>query len=219
MNGERAVREEAVVCVHGLWMSGFATGFWRARCADAGYAAHSFSYASTRHGLKANARRLADFAQALPQRRIHLAGHSLGGVLIATMLEEQAWRLPGKELGRVVMVGSPFQGTYVGRSLARLGLGRAALGRAVQDWMEGEPPAVPAGVDVGVIAGNRPFGLGRIAAPGLPLPHDGTVSVAETYVEGAREHLTLPVSHTEMLMSARVTQQMLRFFEQGAFTR
>ncbi|HEY4372099.1 MAG TPA: alpha/beta hydrolase [Burkholderiales bacterium] len=213
------MHEEAVVCVHGLWLSGFATGFWRTRFAQAGYSAVSFSYPSVRQSLKGNARQLAGFVNALPQRRIHLAGHSLGGILIAAMLEEQAWRLPGKELGRVVLVGSPFQGTYVGRSMSRLGLGRAALGRAVQDWMDGAPPEVPAGVELGVIAGNRPLGLGRLAAPGLPLPHDGTVSVAETHVMGAREHLTLPVSHTEMLMSARVTRQMLRFFEQGAFHR
>lgn len=211
--------DEAVVCVHGLWLSGFAMGFWRTRFAAAGYHAVSFSYASVRQGLKGNARQLAQFIEALPQRRVHLAGHSLGGVVIAAMLEERGWRLEGKELGRVVMVGSPFQGTHVGRSMARLGVGRAALGRAVLDWMDGKPPAVPAGVEVGVIAGNRPLGLGRLAAPGLPLPHDGTVSVAETRVEGAREHLTLPVSHTEMLMSARVTQQMLRFFADGAFIR
>ncbi|MDB5807499.1 MAG: hypothetical protein JWN73_4821 [Betaproteobacteria bacterium] len=213
------VRGEAVVCVHGLWLSGFATGFWRARFAGAGYAAHSFSYATVRQPLKTSARQLAEFVQALPQHRVHLVGHSLGGVLIAAMLAERGWALPGKQIGRVVLVGSPFQGTHVGRNLARVGFGRVVLGRAVQDWLAGEPPTVPEGFELGVIAGNRPLGLGRIAAPGLPLPHDGTVGVAETRVEGAREHLTLPVSHTEMLMSARVTQQMLRFVEHGAFIR
>jgi len=212
-------RGEAVVCVHGLWLSGFATGFWRARFAGAGYAAYSFSYATVRQSLKTSGRQLADFIQALPQRRVHLVGHSLGGVLIASMLAERGWVLEGKEIGRVILVGSPFQGTHVGRSLARIGFGRLVLGRAVQDWLAGEPPVVPAGIKLGVIAGNRPLGLGRIAAPGLVLPHDGTVGVAETRVEGAREHLTLPVSHTEMLMSARVTQQMLSFLEHGAFIR
>lgn len=210
---------EAVICVHGLWLSGFAMGFWRARFAQAGYASHVFSYQSVRQPLLTSARRLADFAATLPQERIHFAGHSLGGVLIAAMLAERGWALEGKSLGRVVLVGSPFQGTEVGAQLARWNAGRLALGRAVLDWMEGTPPEVPETVELGVIAGDRPLGLGRIAAPGLRMPHDGTISVAETRVIGAREHLTLPVSHTEMLMSARVAQQMLRFVAHGAFAK
>jgi len=210
---------EAVVCVHGLWLSGFATGFWRSRFNQAGYAAHAFSYPTVRQSLKASARQLAEFAARLPQERVHFAGHSLGAVLIAAMLAEREWQLEGKQLGRIVLVGPPFQGTDVGRSIARVGMGRAVLGRAITEWLEGPRPVVPREVDLGVIAGSRPIGIGRVAAPGLAQPHDGTVRVAETRVEGAREHLTLPVSHTEMLMSARVAQHMLRFFEHGAFER
>jgi pimeloyl-ACP methyl ester carboxylesterase len=210
---------EAVVCVHGLWLSGFATGFWRSRFNQAGYAARAFSYPTVRQSLKASARQLAEFAARLPQERIHFAGHSLGAVLIAAMLAERGWQIEGKQLGRIVLVGPPFQGTDVGRSIARLGMGRAVLGRAITEWLEGPRPVVPREVDLGVIAGSRPIGIGRVAAPGLAQPHDGTVRVAETRVEGAREHLTLPVSHTEMLMSARVAQHMLRFFEHGAFER
>ena len=220
MSGAREKQaDEVVVCVHGLWLSGFATGFWRSRFAAAGYAAHSFSYPTVRQPLKVSARQLAEFACALPQQRIHFAGHSLGAVLIATMLAERDWRLPGKQLGRVVLVGPPFQGTHVGQSLARVGFGRMVLGQAIADWLDHPRPVVPAGVDLGVIAGTRPVGMGRIAAPGLAQPHDGTVRVAETRVEGSREHLSLPVSHTEMLMSARVTRQMLEYFAHGAFTR
>ncbi len=215
----RNERDEAVVCVHGLWLSGFATGFWRNRFANAGYAAHAFSYQTVRQPLKTSARQLAEFSAALPQKRIHFAGHSLGAVLIAAMLAERDWQLGDKQLGRIVLAGPPFQGTDVGASMARLGVGRMILGRAIADWLEQPRPVVPAGVDLGVIAGTRPFGAGRIAAPGLLAPHDGTVRVVETHVEGAREHLSMPVSHTEMLMSARVAQQMLRFFEHGAFGR
>ena len=223
MSAERATAlrpgSEAVVCVHGLWLSGFATGFWRSRFAQAGYAAHAFSYPTVRQTLKASARQLADFACALPQERVHFAGHSLGAVLIAAMLDEREWCLQGKKLGRIVLVGPPFQGTDVGRSIARIGFGRMVLGRAIAEWLDSPRPVVPDWIDLGVIAGSRPIGAGRIASPFLAQPHDGTVRVAETRVDGAREHLTLPVSHTEMLMSARVAQQMLRFFEHGAFTR
>lgn len=208
-----------MVCVHGLWLSGFATGFWRSRFTAAGYSARAFSYPTVRQPLRASARQLAEFAAALPERRIHFAGHSLGAVLIAQMLSERGWELRGKELGRIVLAGPPFQDTGVGRHLSSVALGRMMVGRAVAEWLEGPRPEVPPGVDLGVIAGTRPIGAGRLAMPSLAPPHDGTVRVAETRVEGAREHLSMAVSHTEMLMSARVTRQMLHFFEHGAFHR
>ncbi len=55
--------------------------------------------------------------------------------------------------------------------------------------------------ELGVIAGTRPVGLGRFFA-GFDEPNDGTVAVRETRIEGATDHLVLPVSHLGMLLSA-----------------
>ncbi len=217
--------DEAVVCVHGLWLSGFATRYWRVHLARAGFAACSFSYPSVRARLAHNRAALLRFVAALPQQRIHFAGHSLGAVTIVSMLDEQQWCLPGKTLGRIVLAGPPFQGSHAGKTLvdwkhshAVLGsVGKALAGEALQDWLSGHRPSVPAHVDVGVIAGDASIGMGRVIAPGLPKPHDGTVSVAETRVTGAREHIVLPVSHTTMLMSQQVVKRMIRFLEAGTF--
>ena len=208
---------EAVVCVHGLWLSGFATRYWRVHFAQAGYSAHSFSYPSLRGRLAHNCAALLGFVEALPQERIHFAGHSLGAVTIAAMLDQQKWRLPGKTLGRIVLAGPPFQGTQAGKALVDKGFGDALAGKALQDWLSGHRPSVPRHVDLGVIAGDSNLGMGRVISPGLPRPHDGTVSVEETRVSGAREHLVLPVGHTGMLMSQQVVRRMLRFFESGTF--
>lgn len=212
-------RNEAVVCVHGLWLSGFATRYWRSRFARAGYSAYAFSYASVRADLESNAARLAHFVGGLPEPRIHFAGHSLGGLLIVAMLADRDWCLRSAQLGRVVLAGSPYQGSHVVRTVsANTGaMGRRVFGRALADWQARTKPVVPSHVQLGMIAGTRPVGAGRVVAPGLARPHDGTVSVAETRVDGAREHLTLSVSHTEMLMSSRVADRMLAFIETGAF--
>ena len=61
------------------------------------------------------------------------------------------------------------------------------------------------------------MGLGRVIAPGLSKPNDGTVTVEETRVTGAREHLVLPVGHTGLLMSRRVVKHMVQFFDSGSF--
>lgn len=218
-------RDEAVVCVHGLWLSGFAMRYWRSRFERAGYAASAFSYPSVRGRLAHNAEALARFVAALPQGTVHFAGHSLGAVTIAAMLEARSWRLEGKRLGRIVLVGPPFADSRAGRALlggrdARAVLGRfggALAGRALGEWLESRRPIVPAGVDLGVIAGDASLGLGRMVAPDLKRPHDGTVSVEETRVPGAREHLVLPVGHTAMLMSPAVTRHMLHFIQTGTF--
>ena len=208
---------QAVVCVHGLWLSGFAMRYWRTHFAVAGYAARSFSYPTVRATLAQNRMALMRFVQALPNQTIHFAGHSLGAVTIVSMLAEAGWTIPGKTLGRIVLAGPPFQGSHAGKALVDKGLGNILAGKPLQDWLVGPRPVVPAHIDLGVIAGDSRLGLGRVLAPRLPKPHDGTVSVAETQVAGAREHLVLPVGHTGMLMSPQVTRRMLRFIQSGSF--
>jgi pimeloyl-ACP methyl ester carboxylesterase len=219
------VRDEAVVCVHGLWLSGFATRFWRTQFERAGYAAHAFSYPSVRGRMAHNRTALARFVDSLPQHKVHFAGHSLGAVTIVSMLDSRGWQLTGKELGRIVLAGPPFQDSRAGRALVGgrnvrpvLGkVGGALAGHALKEWLASRRPGVPPGVDLGVIAGDSNLGLGRMLVPDLKRPHDGTVSVEETHVAGEREHLVLPVGHTGMLMSHQVTRPMLRFIQSGSF--
>jgi hypothetical protein len=51
----------------------------------------------------------------------------------------------------------------------------------------------------------------------MPVPHDGTVAVAETRIEGAADHLVLPVTHLSMLWSAAVADQAVHFLREGRF--
>ncbi len=208
---------QAVVCVHGLWLSGFAMRYWRTHLERAGYKAYAFSYPTVRSRLAHNRAALLRYVETLPEKHIHFAGHSLGAVTIASMLDESKWKLPGKTLGRIVLAGPPFQGTHAGKTLVDKGYGDMLAGKPLQDWLLGHRPSVPIGIDLGVIAGSSTLGLGRVIAPSLPKPNDGTVSVEETRVAGAREHLVLPVGHTGLLMSRRVVTHMIRFFETGSF--
>jgi hypothetical protein len=51
----------------------------------------------------------------------------------------------------------------------------------------------------------------------LPEPHDGTVSVEETRLEGATDRCVLPLSHMALCLSAQVAAQVDHFLEHGRF--
>jgi hypothetical protein len=70
--------------------------------------------------------------------------------------------------------------------------------------------------EIGVIAGSRSLGAGRLIAR-LPEPNDGVVTVEETRIPNARDEIVLNVSHSEMLVSPKVARQACSFFRQGHF--
>jgi hypothetical protein len=49
--------------------------------------------------------------------------------------------------------------------------------------------------------------------------NDGTIGVSETRLDGARDHLVMPVSHKGMLVSADVADQAAAFIKRGEFLR
>lgn len=53
----------------------------------------------------------------------------------------------------------------------------------------------------------------------IPGEDDGTVSVSSARLEGMRDFLTLPVSHTAILRSDVVADQTLAFLRTGHFRR
>lgn len=206
---------EQVVLIHGLWMHGALMHWMARRIARAGYIVHRYTYPSVRMSMAENARRLAAFCQTLGARRLNLVGHSLGGLLIARMLDEPH-RL---DIGRVVLMGAPFVDSFAARRLCRVRMGRAAVGASIGEWLRGARPGNLARFDIGVIAGSRGVGLGVMMAPDLPPPHDGTISVAETRVPGARDHIVLRVSHSQMVISNQVVRQVCEFLRYGQFSR
>jgi pimeloyl-ACP methyl ester carboxylesterase len=205
---------QAAIIVHGLWVSGRAMLFLRTRLGHMGYQAVSFSYHSVHDDLSRNAARLFDFAAQVAADKIHLVGHSLGGLLILQMLRD--YRDP--RFGRVVLAGSPFQGCHAAEGLSHFALGKNILGKSIQQWFAQERPEVAKRYEIGVISGNRSLGLGRLI-PGLANPNDGTITVDETLIPGARDHIVLHVSHTEMVISAHVAKQIHAFLQHGRFLR
>lgn len=201
-----------ILFVHGLWMHGCVFTLHRRRLREMGWRSHAYSYPSLRGSLAGAADGLAAFIAELDGRPLHLVGHSLGGCVVLDMLA----RHHPQGIGRIVLLGSPTRGSYAAQQILRVPVLRDALGRVLPQWLARPMPEVDPALDIGVIAGNRPIGLGRIV-PGMEKPNDGMVTVSETRWPGARDHIVLPVTHMQMLWSRACLAQALRFADAGAF--
>jgi pimeloyl-ACP methyl ester carboxylesterase len=141
----------------------------------------------------------------------HLVGHSLGGLVALEALR----RAPDLPVQRVVCLGSPLLGSAAACALAaRPGL-RWALGRSEALLQRGCPPW-QGSAELGVIAGDRPYGLGGVFAD-LDGPSDGTVWVAETRLPGVADHCVIDESHSSLVLSPAVARQAAYFLRYGRF--
>jgi pimeloyl-ACP methyl ester carboxylesterase len=204
-----------VVTVHGLWTRGASMAILRRRLESHGLRVVSFSYPSVTQSLEANTAALEACVDAVPGDTVHLVSHSLGGLLICALLER---RRPAR-LGRIVCLGAPFKGSRTAARLARWPGGKHLVGSCALDVNARRGfDKLPAGVEVGSIAGRIPLGVGRLLGR-FPEPNDGTVAVAETKIDGLADHVVLPVSHAALLWSRAVSEQTEHFLLRGRFRR
>ena len=181
---------------------------------EQGFDTAVFTYRTTREPLDAVIDRLGEHIAKLDAGALHIAAHSLGGLVALNYLARHHATTPP---GRLLLLGSPVNGSAAARRLGNTELGRRLIGPVATEvllaaWRRDR--GLPR--DTGVIAGTRPMGLGRWVAQ-FDEANDGTVAVAETELEGARDRLVLPVSHLGMLMSPRVAAACGQFLREGRF--
>lgn len=210
----------AVVYVHGVWMPGSEMLFVKHHLQSAhDFSGLLFSYPSVGGTLDDNADLLARFIRERVSGNTHLVGHSLGGVLSLRMLA----RNPEAAVARVVCLGSPLCGSRAAAALNAHDWGNAILGKTitagvVQDAADEWATSVTVKHEIGVIAGTIKLGLGRVVTS-FDGKNDGTVAVSETRLAGIKDHITMPVSHTGLVLSGNVADQAAAFLKRGEFLR
>ena len=147
--------------------------------------------------------------------RLHFVGHSLGGVLTRALLAEQR----PENLGRVVMLAPPNQGSEIVDSLANsaafgwvLGPTASQLGTDRESLPNRLPPP---DYELGVIAGVE--SVNPVGSSMLPGEDDGTVSVERAKLPGMTDFVTVPYSHTFIMRAKEVADLTIHFLRHGRF--
>jgi len=154
-------------------------------------------------------------AQCAPEQTVNFVTHSLGGILVRYYLEQNT--IDG--LGRVVMLAPPNQGSEVVddlRNVPGFTLLNGPAGLQLGTDAQSIPRRLgPVNFELGVIAGTETFN--PLLSQSLPNPDDGKVSVESTKVEGMRDFLALPYTHTFIMRSDSVIEQTIHFLRNGSF--
>ena len=211
---------ECVVLLHGLARSASSFNTMEEALQDAGYATANIDYPSRDHEIAELAAMavedgLAQCRAVDDVTRIHFVTHSLGGILVRQYLSTGSI----DELGRVVMLGPPNQGSAAVDELEDVPGFDWINGPAGRQLGKGEgsvPLALgPADFELGVIAGNRT--IDPITSAVLDNPDDGRVSVADTRLEGMADFIVVEHSHAFMMRMQTPILLTLRFLETGQF--
>jgi pimeloyl-ACP methyl ester carboxylesterase len=204
---------EIVLLLHGMWMGPWAMSWLAHELGKAGFETQYLSLRSMSDAHEAHVESLAEAVAKLDAKRIHLLGHSLGGVIILHYLRG----VVDKRVKRALLLGAPALGSDAARQLDQQPWG-GVLGASRELWRSDFPSDIKGKVEVGAIAGEHAFGLGVLFAT-LDGPNDGAVTVAETKIAGLHDHIVLPVGHSAMLLSPDVARQAIAFLKDGAFQR
>lgn len=184
----------------------------RDRLQRAGFAPSNFHYSSMHTTLAEAADALMARLRAIGES-VHVVAHSLGAI-VALEAFSTARDLPP---GRAVFLGPPVQGSRAAKAIATWSHGPQILGGlALAELATTRERRWDGSREIGVIAGSRSAGLGRLCAD-LPRPNDGTVCACEAKLPGASAEIVLDVSHTGMLFSTAVAVATATFLATGRF--
>ena len=200
-----------VILLHGIWMNPVELLPFGLRLKRLGFKVHYFNYNSILTTPARAARKLQVKIDHLGVTKLHYVAHSLGGLVLLHLFDQFA-DLPS---GRVVMLGSPVQGSRLAQRLSRSIILKPFVGKAMERGLSGEDiPNWQGNRDWAMLAGSKPLGIGTLFG-GFNGPNDGTVLIDETRHPAQKVHITLPLGHLGLLYSPTTPALTAEFLMTG----
>lgn len=195
-----------VVLVHGLLHRGIVMRSLAKFLNEQGYPVYVYDYKTTRRGIVAHGRMFAEFLRELPEKRVSLVTHSMGGLLTRVALSEFQGTPAAEKIFRVVMIAPPNHGSQMAEDVARNFPPSKLLVRPLDELSNREGAVcrelpVPRGYEIGIIAGDA----------------DGKVSLESTRLEGMSDHVIVHARHVNILFLPEARKQVSAFLETGRF--
>ncbi len=211
-----------VVLLHGLMRSSSSMKPLEKYLSNQGFQVINLDYPSTKFPIEVLVKNIARQIKEEGKKRgigsaknVHFVTHSLGGIIIRWYLKDHK----PKNLGRVVMISPPNQGSEVVDRFRKYSWYKWMTGPVGQE-LGTDSASVPnqlgaVDFELGVITGNRTIDpLGSWVIPG---EDDGRVSVKRAKIEGMSDFLVLPHSHTFIMSRDNVMAQVVYFLINGEF--
>ena len=209
---------EIVVILHGLNRTSRSMKKMAKWLTREGYTVLNCNYPSSKKSIAELAEGV--YKEILPHivraDAVHFVTHSMGGIVLRAMAQAH----PLENMGRVVMLAPPNQGSEIVDSLGKW---------QVYKWING-----PAGLELGIVSNNSTplklgtptFQLGVIAGDRtlnpflswiVPGADDGKVAVERTKLVGMKDFICMHVTHTWMMQNSHVIRQTVYFLKTGHF--
>lgn len=213
-SGRRA-EGETVFLLHGLGRTPFSMSCLARHIRASGYTVVNFGYPSSSRSVSELADLLFEEVRRHPAQRVHFVTHSLGGIVVRACLKQHGI----SNLGRVVMLSPPNQGSEVADRLRQSRVYRWATGPAGQE-LGTEPDSAPNALGpvdfpLGVIAGSSSFN--PLFSGWIIGPDDGKVAVSRARVEGMRGFMVVPRTHAFIIWDSAVARRVIRFLAHETF--
>lgn len=200
--------QETVILIHGLWRSVLAMEPMAKHLHAEGYNTVNIAYPSFTKPMDYILDMVENEVRGyLEKGTVHIVTHSLGGIITREILP----KLPHDNLGRIVMLAPPNQGSEIIDWLGKYPMLRRTLGPAGLKLGTDKitAPHLPDNIDTAVIMGNN--SLIPFFQKLMPTANDGIVSVERGKVKGMNEFHVLDADHTFIASDLRVMDMTLDY--------
>jgi hypothetical protein len=183
-----------------------------------GFSVFNLNYPSRKKSIEELGKFVREQIQSNEEKGIKLdfVTHSMGGIILRYIMKVD----PLPNLGRVVMLGPPNQGSEVVDRLSKLKIFKLMGPASLQLGTSSDGFVNTLGkvdFDLGIIAGNR--SINPFLSILISGPDDGKVSVERTKVIGMNDFMIVHCSHSFYMSNLNVKEEVRSYLKNGYFVK